>query len=666
MIKKEDREIFEKVTKTLEIQRALSSGIIAESTLKQYGLTLDTKVYMVYWEDYIHQYNFKYGRNLRKYITIQDLLKPRNIIQILYKNTILHYIVTKQQCFYCDAESADNLDRYIMYNALNDILDLKTVRKSLERYCAEKKLNTQSIVLNSEERQFLSCNKTYAMWAIRYFIEESFSFIKYIQSLKHPVNIDITAITSNLNKAFRLDDDSFLIEVDEDNHKNRIMVRWQYLALQEAKDIISWLMVRDAIKLYTGLGGTGKSYDALSYAKTISKNWTCITLCNKIALKLSMDAKQRGFDCIPQSIASYKCDTLRKKGHTEFKYIIIDEFSQWSLNELNTFLQILREVRASNGHIILLGDTHQIPSFLGRGCLLYPIQCYLENTKSHIHKAEIVRQQDTQFKECIMNYVETGCISAFDKYRINNIEEYVEPMYTTFVTGSQYHVEKLNLWALSYILKEYGVSCDPLTVVKKTETKIVYQYKGNTLTNKEDWRTLNSKKLEILDACVKRGIYIKVISKETWIIDKDAYKQADGLKMHDYKVLTNDTGEVIYYEYNRVYIKLDRTDSQGKQICLDVVAGDFFNKFDFGYAINVNKSQGLDWDNVVVYLDFTSGYGCDGNAKNYEAFYVAATRGKLKTVFYIKGDDNLQPFEPQVVANHFNIKESDKKVKSDI
>ena len=59
MIKKEDREVFEKVTKTLEIQRALSSGIIAESTLKQYGLTLDTKVYMVYWEDYIHQYNSK-------------------------------------------------------------------------------------------------------------------------------------------------------------------------------------------------------------------------------------------------------------------------------------------------------------------------------------------------------------------------------------------------------------------------------------------------------------------------------------------------------------------------------------------------------------------------------------------------------------------------------
>ena len=53
------------------------------------------------------------------------------------------------------------------------------------------------------------------MWAIRYFIEESFSFIKYAQSLEHPVNIDIAAITSNLNKAFKLDNDSFLIEVDE-------------------------------------------------------------------------------------------------------------------------------------------------------------------------------------------------------------------------------------------------------------------------------------------------------------------------------------------------------------------------------------------------------------------------------------------------------------------
>lgn len=674
MIKKEDREIFEKVTKNIKLQEAIFSGIITESDLKKYDLLLETKIYMVHWEECIKDYKSKYKRNVSKYITLQDLLKPRNIIQILYRNTILHYIETKQTCFYCDAETANDFDKYIMYNALNDHLNFNYTQtykpheiEVLENYCQRMSIKLPTAKqLDSEERHFLSCSEIYAKWAVIYFVEESFSFIKYLQSLNHPVQIDTTVIMNNIKKAFKLEDESYLVRVNEDGHNNRIMIRWQYNQLLDIRHLLSRLMERNAIKLYTGLGGTGKSYDALVYAKSISDLWTCITLSNTVALKLSTDAKNRDFNCMPQSIASYNCGVLKKKSGIQFCNIIIDEFSQWSLNELGTFHNILLEVFALNGNLILLGDMHQIPSFLGRGNLLYPVQCYLENTKHHVHKAEIVRQRDQQFKECIMNYVETGDISAFNRFRIENIEDYVDPMYTMFITGSQYNVEKLNLWALSCILKEYDIKhVTPLTVEKKTKKHIIYKYGDEELTD-DNWKKISAIKLNILKECVSRKVYIKAISKETWVTNKDEYKRATGLKMYDHKILTNDKAEVISFDYNQISIKLDRLDSQGKPICLDVTAGDFFDKFDFGYAINVNKSQGLDWDNVVVHLDFAHDYGCDGNAKNYEAFYVAATRGKLKTVFYIKGDENLQPFEPQVVANHFNIKESDKKVKSNI
>lgn len=660
MSKKADKEVFEKLTKYREMREALISGIITESTLKKYDLLSDTKVYMIYWEDYIKEYNKKYDRNLSKYITIQDLIKPRNIIQILYKSTILHYIETKQTCFYCDTETASNMDKHIMYSALNECLNFEYgshEMKVLEKYCQRTKRKLpQAKFLNSEERQFISCNEIYAKWAVTYFIEESFSFINYMQSLGHPVRIDTLAVTNNIKKAFEFENDSYLVKVNEDGCNNRVMVRSQYIMLLAIRDVIPLLMEQDAIRLYTGLGGTGKSYDALCYAKNISKEWTCVTLSNTVALKLSVDAKQKGFSCIPQSITSYNYGTLQKKTQKKLKFIIIDEFSQWSLNELDTLFNILMEVFKSHGHLILLGDMHQIPSFLGRGNLLYPVQQYLENTKFHIHKSEIVRQQDVKFKDCIMNYVNTGNINSFDRYRINNIEDHVDPMSTMFITGSKYHVEKLNLWALSCILKENDIPYTPLIVTEKTKTQIIYRYGKKELTNK-NWKELNNIKLEILESCIERGVYIKVISKETWITNKEAYAIAKGLKMFDYKVLTNDKGEVISFNYDMITIKLNRTNSQGKQIYLDVPTADFFDKFDFGYAITVNRSQGLDWDSVVVHLDFKRRPGCDSNAKNYEAFYVAATRGKLNTAFYIECDDETLSLEPQIVANHFIIEE---------
>ena len=644
--------------KIVRNQKIVFSNRVTEAKLKEIDLALDTKVYMIHWEEYISLYNSQRGRKLKAYITVEDLVKPKTILHILFRSTILHYIETKQVCFFCNMEAEDT-SKYIIDSALNKILDKEYARKVLEEYCNRKNCK-EKINLNSEERQFFSCNKDYAIWAIRFFIEESFSFINFLQEKQHPVHIDTSFVEKSLNEEWNgMKDCSYLVEVNEDGSSNRVMVRHQYEQLKCVRSLISWLMGNQSIRLYTGLGGTGKSFDALDYARSVSACWTCVTLSNTVALKLSKVAVDKGFDCIPMSITAF--NLRKRKDKTNYKYYIIDELSQWSLNELGTFYNILSTVSNEGGKLILLGDTHQIPSFLGRGCLLHAVQRYLEGTPFHIHKDEIVRQQDQSFKDCIMNYVETGDIRAFDEFRIENIEDNCEPENTMFITGSGYNVEKLNLWALAGIAKECSIAYPPLTVEGKRNGKIIYRH-GDRVLSSSDFKGLNAIKLEILEKCIEHNVPIRVISKDTWVIDKEAYRGVEGLSMFDFKVLTNDKGNVIGKEGSYFHIELNRMNTKKQPITLDIHVYDFFDKFDFGYAITVNKAQGLDWDNVVVHLDFTRRQGCDYNAQNYEAFYVASTRGKKRTSFYIESPEDLTHFKPQKVANHFSIVEEGKQV----
>ena len=649
--KLEKEEIFNKVVK---YHNTVFSDRVTESKLKRIGLALDDKVYMIHLEDCIKEYNSNKGRRLRAYLTVGELVNPKTILHTLFRSTISYYITMQMHkaCFFCNIVTED-MSKRILYSALNYPLNKDYAQKVLEEYCKRKGRNDK-INLNSEERQFFSCNKDYAMWAVRFFIEESFSFINFLQEKGHPVHVDISYVEKSLNEDWNnIKEGSYLVQVNEDGSSNRLMTRCQYEILEEVKELLSKLLLKKAIRLYTGLGGTGKSYDALTYAKGVSRRWTCVTLSNTVALKLSKDAVDKGFECIPMSITAFN---LQKEDKTDCKYYIIDEFSQWSLHELSTFIQILRLVDVRNGELIVLGDTHQIPSFLGRGCLLHSVQQYLEGTPFHIHKDEIVRQQDQTFKDCIMNYVETGDIKAFDKFRIENIEEYCEPENTMFITGSGYNVEKLNLWALAGIAKEISIGYPPLTVEGKRNGKIIYRH-GDRFLSSSDFKELNEIKLEILERCIEHNVPIRVISKDTWVIDKEAYGGAEALAMFDFKVLTNDKGKVTEKEESSFHITLDRVGTSMEEISLDIPVGEFFDKFDFGYAITVNRAQGLDWDNVVVHLDFTRRQGCDYNAQNYEAFYVASTRGKRKTAFYIESPKDLTPFKPQLVANHFSIVE---------
>lgn len=647
--KLEKEEIFNKVVKYHD---TVFSDRVTESKLKHIGLALDDKVYMIHWEDCIKEYNSNKGRRLRAYLTVGELVNPKTILHTLFRSTISYYITMHKVCFFCNIVTED-MSKRILHSALNDPLNKDYAQKVLEEYCKRKRRN-EKINLNSEERQFFSCNKDYAMWAVRFFIEESLSFINFLQEKGHPVHVDVSYVEKSLNEEWNnIKEGSYLVQVNEDGSSNRLMIRCQYELLEEAKELLSKLMLNKAIRLYTGLGGTGKSYDALTYAKGVSRRWTCVTLSNTVALKLSKDAVDKGFDCIPMSITAFN---LQKDDKTDCKYYIIDEFSQWSLHELATFLKILRLVDVRNGELIVLGDTHQIPSFLGRGCLLHTVQQYLEGTPFHIHKDEIVRQQDKTFKDCIMNYVETGDIRAFDEFRIGNLEDNCEPENTMFITGSGYNVEKLNLWALAGIANEISIGYPTLTVEGKRNGKIIYRH-GDRVLSSSDFKELNAIKLEILERCIEHNVPIRVISKDTWVIDKEAYDGAEALAMFDFKVLTNDKGKVTEKGESSFHITLDRVGTSREEISLDIPVWEFFDKFDFGYAITVNRAQGLDWDNVVVHLDFTRRQGCDYNAQNYEAFYVASTRGKRKTAFYIESPKDLNPFKPQLVANHFSIVE---------
>ena len=642
----EKEELFKLITTNASLKEAIFSGV-STVEVKKRGILSESKIYMIPWEASLKEYNKCVGEHNKKlkpnnrkeklssvsyYIEFQHLLNPETFIQKLYRRAILHYIETKKADFVYNGSIDDIADSFLnkVFHKLRDAQDEPLKYMSRELPCVRGDVGIE--------------------------LHDSLNFVTFLKRKGYTIDLNITDIVNEIKHI--LDDTSEtskIIQVTEDDDSNmRVMLRSDYETLFEVKSLIHELMSNNSIKLYTGLGGTGKSFDAIKYAKEKSLiGWHCITLSNTVALKLCTDAKMRDFDCIPMSIAKYRY--TRKQYLMNIKYVIIDEFSQWSLHELNIFRSIIYNVLKNNGQLILLGDTNQIHSFLGRGCLLHAVQLLLDGTPYYEHKVEIKRQTNIALKNSICGYVMSHDITAFNAFRIHNEEDF-EPKTTMVVTGSNDHVERLNLLALKLIMQESEINYPPLEYIYGVKGCRTFKYFHNGV-EKNNYNELRDIKLEIIDKLLSHNIDVRLISAETWTFDDDNYKKYNDIKAFDFRVLRNDKAYILSKENGVYNIRLNRKGTLTEDIEFTIACSDLLDYFNFGYAITVNSAQGLDWRKTIVNMDFTQHPKNDFNAHNFEAFYVAATRGKDNTSFYILTDNQDSTiFEPLVVKNHFNIK----------
>lgn len=650
MVKSKRQSEKENLFKLITTNKSLKEAIFSEvstAEVKKHGILSESKIYMIPWETslreynkYVSEHNKKLKSNNKKdklssvnyYIEFQHLLKPETFIQKLYRQAILYYIETKKADFIYNGNIDDILDSFLnkVFHKLRDAQDEPLKYISRELPCVRDDIGIE--------------------------LHDSLNFVTFLKCKGYTIDINTTDIKNMMRHILSdTSETSKIIQVTEDDDaKMRVMLRSDYETLFEVKSLIHGLMLNNSIKLYTGLGGTGKSFDAIKYAKEKSQTgWHCITLSNTVALKLCTDAKERNFDCIPMSIAKYRY--TRNQYLTDIKYVIIDEFSQWSLHELNIFRNIIYNVLRNNGQLILLGDTNQIHSFLGRGCLLHPVQLLLDGTPYYEHKVEIKRQTNIALKNSICGYVMSHDITAFNAFRIYNEEDF-EPKTTMVITGSNDHVERLNLLALKLIMQDSEIDYPPLEYIYGVENCKTFKYFHNGM-EKNNYYELRNIKLKIIDELLSRNIDVRLISAETWTFDDDNYKKYNDIKAFDFRVLRNDKACILSKENGVYNIRLNRKGSLTEHIEFTIACSDLLDYFNFGYAITVNSAQGLDWRKTIVNMDFTQHPKNDFNAHNFEAFYVAATRGKDDTLFYILTDkrDNTI-FEPLVVKNHFNIK----------
>lgn len=328
------------------------------------------------------------------------------------------------------------------------------------------------------------------------------------------------------------------------------------------------------LKVIIGSAGCGKS----TMASTISRKYVkkAIVAISNTVVNSYVAKKDPGCE-------GYSATRARFMKIKDKQCIVIDEFSQWGLYEATLFKELLDA--NPRAQFVIMGDDEQIPTFLSSGSLLYTVanlcpEAVAKLTTQHRFK------NCPEYKDLIVS-LRKGEIP--DDLVIDALTDEVVMDTDCFITGTNKNVNWLNGLCLSLRSPE-------------VRSKIKVDQTGKVSNLSELICLINDYKSIPLMA--------------------DATEK---LKSKD-KIFTNTRYQIVnVYRvgYGHKFILKSLVD--GKEIMCNDKEIDY--KFTLCYAITVNKSQGLEWPRVCVYVT-----SMDRNLKNYNAMNVAITRGTTKTV----------------------------------
>jgi hypothetical protein len=348
--------------------------------------------------------------------------------------------------------------------------------------------------------------------------------------------------------------------------------------------------------VYNGYAGTGKTYQAV---KSIKKNERvlCIALSNTVTLQLKQRLLNNGINQSDIVVCPYA--GLHKVNVNEFDVIVIDEISQSGLKEYRAFNEIFKQ--APNARYIFMGDVHQIKSFISGGSLLNTLVEEFKGTKHIVNLTKVMRSTNAKLNNSVINFAKTGDIKPFIVSGPNIAD------YDIIVTGANINVARLNN---EYVQKKFNQK-SALGAINSNSIKFdVQDY--DTDTN------------QMLYKAMAKGNTINLIGK--------------GKTINKVKIMTNEPWTAKLNPVSKDIIAVSKIDGRTVELPKSAfIGGQFFAP---GYAINVNRAQGLEWDKVLVMANMLRNNGTlDRNLyESHEAMYVALSRGKQLTHLCINGD----------------------------
>lgn len=347
--------------------------------------------------------------------------------------------------------------------------------------------------------------------------------------------------------------------------------------------------------VYNGFAGTGKTYQAVQSVKK-NERVLCVALSNTVICQLKTRLIAKG---IPQdNIVVVPYAGIHKADLETFDVIIIDEISQCGLSEYKMLTTMM--TKAPHARYIFMGDVHQIKSFLSGGSLLNTLVTEFSGTKHVVNLTKIMRSTNQALNKAVVNFYDT-CDTTHFKVQNPKISDY-----DVIVTGANINVARLN--------NEY--------VAEKFNLKSGQHASANSI--KYDVQDYDLDTNRMLLTAMKKGNTINLIGK--------------GKAFNKVKILTNEKWTAVWNNAAKEVSCTSQVDGRTVSIPETVFSnGQFFAP---GYAINVNRAQGLEWDKVLVVANMAKAQGTlDRNLySSRESMYVALSRGKQLTHLLCNGD----------------------------
>ncbi len=428
------------------------------------------------------------------------------------------------------------------------------------------------------------------------------------------------------------------------------------------------------LTLYVGRSGTGKTENAVRRVKDVSgegDRWTFVALSNSVcAMGATRAQKKCHMSISPSSIA--RCRVCRTNPN-----VIEDEFSQWGQAELGLFLDLLENSK----EMIIMGDERQIPSFLGRGCLLNDVRELLEKEcpRAVVKLKEVKRADSPELIRSVLAFSETADINSLSQWFCDgNPEDVVRdwgrhlPKNGIIISGANANVDMLNWRMFAYWLRKF-LDDDVLDDYEKQVLRdAIRSIKNNGDDDEEGEKSMDFHDVrhqglatpQVVDAlrCVlshyEDTLPVIMTKAEDLCASDDITRpkrhcvfcyghETEEKNMNYKRFLVSERAEIVNAMDDGYLMKCSR----GGELLLP------FDKARFsvapGFAITVNKAQGLEWDDVLVYAPQIAKFNY--NLASANAFYVAASRSRssLKIIPSSHARDRIRPFES--FTNAFDI-----------
>lgn len=383
------------------------------------------------------------------------------------------------------------------------------------------------------------------------------------------------------------------------------------------------------------------------------KGTLLVSLSTLVAINGADRATKRNKPTNPCSITMFnfcKTNPLRCAWVTGYDTYCIDEFSQWGLEQLDTFMSILKRAYQERSNLVILGDLVQIGTFLGRGNLLYMLTAnypYTELSTNH-------RIKDSRISD-VIDDIRIRQARYFEPFRMDMVSLqaflHTKPSKSEMcITGSNAYAGLVNELKLEAELRQ------------SINDKLPNFYVPSGTSDWNDYDVWKQNEEWIRSRMKQTSI--KVRPKENYRFEKGIGKSLRA--SYSTKFLRNETCIAMMSSEFTVCVTSCVFKTNGVFKTANISWGDFIQNFVPYYAITVNKAQGLEWDDVVVLYGnpekLDERQGAYVPKKNYnlnssdavQATYVAVSRPRETLRIFYDGIRTTKQNTP-VFANHLDI-----------